>query len=151
MSFIKIGTLSRTATTLLSISSIVLALPIPRIKYSLPESIYEPPEEFSFDSSAAFSTSFNVILYEASFSGETKIWYCFTAPPIGITCDTPFIERSRLLISKSANVLKSISVRFCGLLFSSILRLMSIISPIIEEIGARTGLSTPFGRLAAAI
>ncbi len=40
---------------------------------------------------------------------------------------------------------------FSGLFSSSIVRLINIISPIIEDIGARTGLSIPFGRLAVAV
>ena len=68
-------------------------------------------------------------------------WNCRSAPPIGVTCDTPATASSRRRTIVSATV-RSVSGSSAS---DEIAK--NRISPMIDEIGARIGRSTCGGRL----
>ena len=127
-----------TATTVAPMSSALCTRPSPRMTYSCPLSMYTPPDAFSFEPLAACSTCSSVTPVASMRAGSASTWYCFTSPPIGITCATPGTASSRRRIVQSAAVRSS-----CGdwVPVSPIMR----ISPITLDTGASSGAATPAG------
>ena len=94
----------------------------------------KPPPVTMFDFFTASVNSSSVTSCCESRSGEVSTWYCFNSPPITLTCDTPGTAKSRWRTSQSAIVRSSIGVVSPVLFMPT-----SMISPMIEVIGAMTG------------
>ena len=135
------GVPSRTASTVCEISSRCWIRPVARMRYSCPRSMNTPPDAFTFDPSAARSASSSVRSKAANRAGSTRTWYCLTSPPSGTTCATPGTARRRRRIVQSATERMSM-----GETDASPVTAISMISPMMDEIGAKVGVPTPPGR-----
>ncbi|MNC84542.1 hypothetical protein D3C83_00980 [compost metagenome] len=103
-----------------------------------------PADAFSLDCRTASRNSVSETAFARSASGSAITWYCRSAPPMGVTCETPGTASSRRLTTVSATV-RSVS----GSAFSDV-NAKNRISPMIDEIGASTGRSTCGGSAPAA-
>ena len=80
-------------------------------------------------------------LFARSASGCATTWNCRSAPPIGVTCETPGTASSLRRTTVSA------TVRMVSGSTLSDESAKKRISPMIEEMGARTGRSTCGGNV----
>ena len=76
-------------------SSVSSMRPIPRRTDSVPASITNPADTFSFVSARASPTSRRLSPKAFSLRGERTTWNCFSSPPMGVTCETPGTESRR--------------------------------------------------------
>jgi hypothetical protein len=137
----RTGTPLRRAITVLAMSSVERIRPMPSTIASCAPSISTPAARFSFVPSSAPTTSSAAISKARRRAGESTTWYCFSSPPIGVTCETPATERMRLRTCVTA------VVRSSSWLWRSEVSETNRISPMIEETGAIVGASTSAGRL----